>query len=829
MFTAASWHGLSIRVVADKHEGAHMRRREFIGIVAAGLAARWPLLASDSPTPRRRENFNSGWLFRRQAHGGGALGSFDRNSLLGSEVEPEFLQATQAAYSDSTWEQIFLPHTWNAHDASDEIAGYFRGIGWYRKHFVLGEELRGKRISLEFEGVNQVSEFWLNGSRLGEHKGGYTSFEFDVTELAQFGSAGNVLTVKVNNLYDPNIAPTIKTDLTFYGGIYRDVWLRVTEPIYLSTVYWRTPHVSESSAYVDVYAAVGNPDRRTGSFRILVEVLDAGGKVVGSVSSPVDAMVINQRELTTRRIRVSNPRLWSPDSPNLYCLRASLLEGDRVWDSLETPLGLRWFGFDADKGFFLNGKRLQLQGTTWHQSYPGMGDALPNSRHYADMLGIREMGCNFFRTSHYPHDPAVIEACDRLGILVLEELFVGEEVENTPAYFEIQAQTAKEMIERDRNNPSVILWGLSGEVDDPEKSVEVVRRILQRYRELDPSRLVTMHDPRAEGVKEVLDVVGLFGTFEQDDRDHRKYLSRKYLIEEYSAAEIGRGVYGMGPGSEDRGCISHERFLSEVNLRPWIAGSVLWHQLDYDGEEYDSVIPHVLSFGMADSWRIPKDVYYFYQSQWSRKQMVHICGHWTWPGDEGKKKSVKVYSNCEQVELKLNGRSMGMKEDGKHEGLVHPPRVWDLPYEVGTLEAIGRSGPQTIVDTRKTAGPPAGIVLRSDVDHIASGDRESLAYITALVVDKDGTVVPNAYNTISFTWYGPGELLPQTWAGYPTGLTWKAVAGMTVVALRATDRVGRCRVTAYSPGLALGRVETAVSAKGKRDEMEYRSGADVYK
>src|SRR5712692_10248494 len=196
-----------------------MRRRDFLGIVVAGLVAPWPTWASESPAPRRRKNFNARWLFRRQAHGGGSLGSFDRNSQIGSEVEPEFLQATQDAFPDSAWEQVFLPHTWNAHDGSDEIAGYFRGIGWYRKHFVLGEELRGKRVFLEFEGVNQVSEFWLNEKRLGEHRGGYTSFELDVTRQAELGSKGNVLTVKVNNLYDPNIAPTIKTDLTFYGGI----------------------------------------------------------------------------------------------------------------------------------------------------------------------------------------------------------------------------------------------------------------------------------------------------------------------------------------------------------------------------------------------------------------------------------------------------------------------------------------------------------------------------------------------------------------------------------------------------------------------------------
>ena len=397
---------------------------------------------------------------------------------------------------------------------------------------MLSEELRGKRIFLEFEGVNQVSEFWLNGSRVGEHKGGYTGFEFDVTEQAQFGQKGNVLTIKVNNLYDPNIAPTIKTDLTFYGGIYRDVWLRVSDPVYLATVYWRTPSVSKNAADLEVYATIGNPEHRSGNFKIVHEILDADGKVMANVSAAAEANAISQGALTQQKMRVANPRLWSPDTPNMYRVRSTLLKEEQVVDSQEIPLGFRWFNFDADKGFFLNGERVQLQGTTWHQSYPGMGDALPNSRHYLDMLNIKEMGCNFFRTSHYPHDPAVMDACDRLGILVLEELFVGEEVENTPEYSEIQAKTADEMIVRDRNNPSVIMWGLSGEVDAPEKSVEVVTKLLRRYREMDPSRLVTMHDPRAESVKEALDVVGLYGTFEQDDADHKKYPTRKYLIED---------------------------------------------------------------------------------------------------------------------------------------------------------------------------------------------------------------------------------------------------------------------------------------------------------
>jgi beta-galactosidase len=799
-----------------------MRRREFLTGIAAGIT--FPhvvseLGASESQFPRWREKFNSGWLFERQKRGGGALGSFDRNATLGSVIEPVFRNSSQPDYDDSWWDPIQLPHTWNAHDGSDAIPGYFRGIGWYRKHFSIDAALRTKRIFLEFEGINQVAEFWLNGRRVGLHQGGYTGFEFDITEHVNFAPQVNVLTVKVDNLYNPNIAPTVKTDLTFYGGIYRNAWLRFSEPVHISTLYWRTPQVSESSAQVTVYSGIANITGRAGSLNLIHEVLDPEQRVVAR----------SEASRPEQTLTLSSPRLWSPDSPNLYRIHSSLYDGNRLVDSLEIPLGLRWFRFDANQGFFLNGKRLQLRGTTWHQSYPGMGDALPDSRHLQDMKIIREMGCNFFRTSHYPHSPAVTEACDRLGMLMLEEIFVGDEVENTQEYFRTQAQAAEEMIVRDRNNPGVILWGFQGEIDQPEKSVSVVTDLLRKFRELDPSRLVTVQDPRLEAVKAASDVVGLYSDFEHDDRDHAKNPDRKFLIEEYTVAGIGRGIYGMGPESEDLGCVKHEEFLGKVNARPWIAGSVIWHQFDYDAEEYDPVIPHVVTFGMADSWRIPKDVYYFYQSQWSSKPMLHICGHWTWPGEEGRKRTVKIYSNCEEVELELNGRSLGARPPESIAGLAHAPRIWEVTYTPGVLKATARSGSQTLVDVRKTAGPPARIDLRSDVETISSGEAESLAYVTATVVDRDGTVVPSGFQPISFTSYGPGELLPQTWPVHGTGYTWNAIAGMTAIAFRSTDRVGRAVVSAYSPSLGLGRVEINVVAKGRRDEMEYRGGAAVYK
>jgi beta-galactosidase len=385
------------------------------------------------------------------------------------------------------------------------------------------------------------------------------------------------------------------------------------------------------------------------------------------------------------------------------------------------------------------------------------------------------------------------------------------------------------MIDRDRNHPSVILWGFEGEIDSAGQHVKVVRDLLLKLRVLDPSRLITMQDARVEPVKEVLDVVGLYSTFKQDDQERQRHSERKYLIEEYTVAGIGRGIYGMGPQSEDLGCIEHERFLAQVNARPWIAGSALWHQFDYDGEEYDPVVPHVVTFGMADSWRIPKDVYYFYQSQWSARPMVHICSHWTWPGQVGEIRPVKIYSNATDVELFLNRRSLGKKSHEKGQQLTHPPRIWEVPYEPGELKAIAGEGNGIFTDTRRTAGEPARIDLTADVNRVRSGDREDLAELTASIVDAEGTVVPNYFLPISFTSYGPGELLPQTWPGYPTGFTWNAVAGLTRILFRPTQRVGRAVISAYSPGLALGRTEIEVVAVGKRDEMEYRSGATVYK
>jgi beta-galactosidase len=820
-----------------------MDRREFLETVAAG-AATTPMVvrpdeaglageqgsaesASTGTSPRIRENFNRGWRFARQSQGTGALGSFDRQNGEAAEVEPRFRNTYQPEYDDSGWESINLPHTWNQFDSRDEAPGYWRGIGWYRKHFRLARQYSGRRVFLEFEGANSVAEFWLNGRRVGEHKGGYTSFELEVTGYVEFGGAANLLTVKVDNLFRDTLPPTVKTDYTFYGGIYRDVWLRISEPTYISEAIWLTPSVSESAATLQFRSRLVNATPQTQELTLVQEVLDPRGELAKTLTLPVRIPARETVEVTQDGGTLANPLLWSPDTPNLYRLRSSLRAGLRLVDAVENPLGFRWYKFDPQRGLILNGKRVQVQGTNWHQVYPGMGNALPNSRHSKDMEIIRAMGANFWRTSHYPHDPATIEASDRLGLMVWEELPVNKEIGNRREYTANVLAMADEMIRHDRNHPCIIVWGIAGEVNAPlGVAKQVIGAVAARYRHLDPSRPVAMHEPRGEEIEALVDVVGL-GVGKETADKHQRFPARPYLVAEYSVSTMGRGIYGGGPESEEAACENHEKYLRQLLQRPWMAGGMIWHQFDYEGEAYDTVIPHIVAFGMGDVWRIPKDVYFFYQSQWTAKPMVHILGHWTWAGAEGRERTVKVFSNAAEVELFLNGKSLGAQTDAPDAKLLHPPRMWTVPYQPGTLEAVARHEGKEIRDERRTAGTPHHLALEADTRELESGNLESLAYITARVVDENGVLVPSAEVPVTFTSSGPGELLRQSSLGHGTGWTLDTVAGMAQMAFRATDRTGHATVSVYSPGLRMGRLEVSIQAPGKPDEMEYKEKFDV--
>ena len=789
-----------------------------VGTIAL-LCGETDVWAANDPQIRIQQNLNAGWLFERQVHGTGELGSFDRETADASKVEPRFRDAYLSGYDDSEWNCVNLPHTWNAYDVSDAQSGYWRGIGWYRKHFRVDPKFAGKRIVLQFGGVGQAAEVWLNGKYLGRHRGGYTGFYFDI---APRFNADNVITVKVDNLYDATVPPTVKTDYDFYGGIYRSVSLLVTGTTYISDLYWETPEVSAAAAQTDFHSRITNGSRRIRHLTVTQEILDPKGSQVGLEVTPITLGAGETKALMQSDPLLKNPQLWSPDTPNVYHIRTSLRDGSHLLDAVENPLGYRWYRFDPQNGFLLNGRRVQIRGTNLHQSYPGMGNAVPESRAVKDMQIVRDMGANFWRTSHYPHNEATMNASDRLGLMVWEELPINKEIGNTDQYISNVSNMAREMIHRDRNHPSVVVWGIAGEINAPMSvSRRVVGTVSRLYRELDPTRPTAMHSPRGEQIASLVDVVGA-DVSSETDKDHREHPGRAYMSAEYSAALIGRGLYGKGPYSEENGLAHHEEYLRELNRRPWMAGGCIWNEFDYAGETYDPVIPHIVSFGMTDIWRIPKEVYYFYQSQWADKPMVHIVGHWTWPGinKAGETRSVKVYSNMDKVELFLNGKSLGEKINIP-DSLAHPPRIWQVPYEPGTLKAVASTGGKTIQDEIRTSGPAYRLVLTSDTQQLISGDPNSLAYITATVVDETGEIVPGAYPAVSFTSYGPGQLLQQEWLGHGTGLTWNAIDGSTKVAFRSTLRSGRTVISAYSPGLRTAQISIDVTAPGKPDEMNY--------
>ena len=663
-------------------------------------------------SPHEEIDLGLKWRFARQEKGRGALGSFERDGSLGSEVEPRFRTATSATYDDSSWERINLPHTWNANDTEGTGPGYWRGIGWYRKRFHIAPKYRTKAVRLRIGGANQRSILWLNGMKVGEHKGGYESFEFDITGKLSWGRKPNVLVIRVDNLYDPDVAPTVKTDIFWYGGLYRDVTLTITEKPYFTKAHFICKGLEEGKPRIELDVALsGRQDAE-----VEAVLLDVGGTVVGRCKRKV-----KKGAGLVKGPDIPGPRLWSPEDPYLYKLTLKLMVGKRICDTLVIPVGFRWYKFDPDKGFSLNGVSRKLQGVCWHQVYPGLGNALPRSRHRRDMKFIRQMGADFLRTSHYPPHDEVMRAADELGIMVLEELPVMKEIGDPKAYTANILQRLAETVTHHFNHPSIILWGLAGEVNASAKTAYgVAKACADRFRQLDPTRPIAMHAPRGKAIAELFDVAGygLRGSEQTQEegtlahREHKQSPGLAIMDTEYNVGHYCRGAFGSGPFSEEMGCDRHEDYLGRINEVPWYCGGAIWHMLDYHGETYDTIRPRVVGSGVADMWRIPKDAYYFHQSQWSRDPMLHICGHWTWPAHEGNPRQVRVYSNGKKVELFLNGRPLGAQDAGQGDRLKHPPFLFEAPHEPGVLKAVAHfDGREPLSEEVHTAGKPNRLEL----------------------------------------------------------------------------------------------------------------------
>lgn len=655
-------------------------------------------------------------------------------------------------FNDGAWRQVNLPHDWAVEGSFDPANnmdhGYLAGgIGWYRKTFTVPAADAQKRIYLEFDGVFRNSTAWLNGHRLGTHVSGYTSFRYDVSDVLNYGG-DNVLAVRVD-------ASDFEGWWYEGAGIYRHVWLLKVNPLHVAP--WGTfvqAHPDESFASCDVTLETRliNAGDLATNFRLETSIADAAGNVVAEARTS-RKLAADATTTITQQLKFPHPELWSVDHPTLYRARTVVKSGKQVLDAVETTFGVRTIRFDAQTGFYLNGQPLKLKGTCNHQDHAGVGVALPDHLYEYRVQRLKDMGGNAYRCSHNPPAPELLDACDRLGMLVMDET---RRMDSTP---DGMAQLESILL-RDRNHPSVILWSLGNEepLQGSAAGARIIASMKRLVRKLDPTRPVTlaMNGEWGSLASQELDVMGCNYFIQDYDSFHQRFPNQPVLAAENGSTVCTRGIYA---NDTDKGYLSaydvnHPSWAFKaqdswkaVAERPYMSGTFVWTGFDYRGEPTPYQWPCINShFGIIDTCGFPKDNFYYYQAWWSDKPVLRILPHWNWPGKEGQPIEVWVHSNCDAVELFLNGRSLGLKTMERNGHLE-----WQVSYEPGILSATGyRAGAAISTAQQKTTGSPARLALQADQAALRA-DGEDVAVINVSVVDDAGLVIPTASNLLRFS------------------------------------------------------------------------------
>ena len=666
-------------------------------------------------------------------------------------------EAQLTGCDDSSWETVNIPHTWNDKDADDETPGFYRGPVWYRKQLFIDKSQEGRRAVIYFEGANQEVRFYLNGQFVGEHKGGYTRFCFDITSHLRYGQE-NLFAIYVSNVYNPNIPP-LSADFTFFGGIYRDVYLQFMNPVHIATndyassgVYIRTPEVNNSAASVEITTLLTNDMPQATEIRVENIICDADGKEVKKTQAEVKLAAGETKADISKKIKIDSPRLWDIDDPYRYMVYTRILDKRKgtLLDEVVNPLGLRWFKFDSEKGFFLNGKGRKLIGTARHQDYFQKGNALRDELHVQDVLLLKEMGGNYLRVSHYPQDPVIMEMCDKLGIVTSVEIPVVNAVTETEEFLHNSVEMAKEMVRQDFNRPSVMIWGYMNEIflrrpytegkqlEDYYRFTEKVARALEAtIREEDPSRYTMMayhnmpqyyEDAHLTEIPMIQGWNLYQGWYEPDinefqrllDRAHKVYKGKVLMVTEYGPGVDPR-VHSYQPErfdfSQEYGLVYHKHYLNEMMKRPFIAGSSLWNLNDFYSESRVDADPHVNNKGVVGLNREKKDVYWFYKTALSRRPIL-VIGNREWKSRGGVVntaqkeciQSVPVFSNAEEVELFVNNKSLGKKKIEDNYAL------FDVPFVSGEnlLEAVAVTGDNKLRDMLRIQFQLVGSQLKDE-------------------------------------------------------------------------------------------------------------------
>jgi len=769
--------------------------------------------------------------------------------------------AEQVAFDDSGWRELDLPHDWSIEPESGGFrqtaptggaGGYVpAGIGWYRKHFKLPELAHGRRVWIEFDGVYENSTVWLNGQYLGNRPFGYISFHYDLTPYLVDGE--NILVVRVDNSNQPNSR--------WYSGsgIYRHVRLIVTEPVHVGHwgVYVTTPQVSAESATVAICTRVENEGTTLMKGILRSIIIDIDGKELTSDESDFELNAGEQTELQ-QQMQVNSPNLWLIEKPVLYKLRLVVLGDGKPLDEVNTAFGIRKIEYDVDRGFLLNGKQVKMKGVCLHHDGGCVGAAVPIGVWERRLRMLKNMGCNAIRTAHNPPAPEFLDLCDRLGLLVMDEAFdewkIGKTTHGYNKYFDEWSQRdLTAMLHRDRNHPSVVMWSVGNEVREQPRpgGHEVLRKLVEICHREDPTRPVTQgcDNIAADGGSttleflELLDIVGYNYVDRWHERrelyyslDRHAHPNWKFVGTESVSVWGGRGGYSLGRNlnivrpNYTSGMIRAEQLWKFVAMHDYVIGDFMWTGIDYLGE---SRWPSKnASSGVLDLCGFPKDSYFFYQSQWTDGPMIHLFPHWNWSGREGQVIPVLCYSNCDAVELFINGKSFGEKRlefprpgnSGSWARYERPPVYgttadlhlsWDVPYTPGVIKAVGRKNGKEVCNAEvRTTGEPAAIRLSVDREAIAA-NAQDVAHITVEVVDATGIVVPTADNLVQFTIKGEGRLIGVD-NGNPADHDLfkadkrRAFNGLCLAIVQSTRKPGKIHFVARSDGLKEASVEIKV-------------------
>ena len=811
-----------------------------LSFTSVGVYGQEETLAADKSFPAKM-NFNRDWSFVKSP----------------AEWPVEFNERNM------TMEPVILPHTWNAEDMGPGLPNPFIGSGWYRKVFVLPQLQKGQRLLVEFEGVNNCHKVWVNGGYAGGHDGGFLSNLYDITELLKEGK--NTILVRADNSYTIKAGMPEWIGWNRYGGITRSVWLHIREHAYISCagVEIRTPEVSNESASTVVKTYLDETKSDGTMLTVKHTLTSPEGRLISSTKMQLKSSYSLSNTIEIKLPTLVKPELWSDINPLLYTLKTEILEGDKVLDSQENRIGYRFFHFDSEKGFTLNGKPTKLKGANIHIDFPGLGNALPERFHTEDMKLMKQMGCNFMRASHYPRPKATLDACDELGIMVMEEQPYwhgsirpsgGEEaIENS-------SRLIRELVRQHGNHPSIIIWNTVNEImiAPPYKpgvgylstnypgfetwkinqgDYPYLRRHLQKmvetFKEVDTGRPVSMvvggqwQKNDLAGLTKIADIVAYNGA------------AMNFLTKSFTAPETGKNyefvpdycreifpnrVHIMSEGvlndyffvrgdweREQAGWRVNAKYWNTINQRPWFCGGSMWCFTDYS--HYS---PKIISrftdadqnvntsdtgmmdlHGVVDNYRLPKDLFYFYEAMWSDHPVLHILGHWN--HESGSKQEVVVFTNCKDVELTLNGKSLGKGVSCKSEfpDIENAPLVWkNVDFKGGKLEAKGNFRNQKITDARFTAGIPKQILLSASNKLIADG--RDISYIDLKITDSKGNRCYTYNGTLTVKVSGAAKL-----GGASEILV---SGGLARVAVRSTGEIGDVKVIAKGKGLKDGEL-----------------------